>query len=386
MAAGSSLSAVSYGFARFAYGLLEPAMRADLDLTAGLSGAIAAGSYVGYCVAIVLSMLLTPTLGPRWTATAAGILATAGMALVAVAPNAVLLAAGVLVAGSSTGAASPPLAAAVAARVREPRRDRAQTAVNAGTGLGVLVSGPIALAVGADWRAAWTVFAVTAALVTVWLHRTLAGPRPAAAASGDEGGGRDGGRPRIVPRRAPGSGRLLVSAFALGAVSVVTWTFGRQLVESAGGMSPAGSAWLWIVLGASGVLGAAGGDLTARVGTGPLWRILLAMMSAATALLAVGPGGAAAYAAAALFGATYIALTGLVLVGASRVWPDQVGAGVAVGFLAIALGQACAAPALGALAGTTGLAGAFGVAAGVGAAACLIGIPDRQPAPAQRFT
>ena len=145
--AGAALVGTTYGLARYAYGLFLPQLDATFDLGPTLSGTIGAGSYVGYCGAILLSLVLTPRWGPRRVAVLAGGLATAGTAVVAAAPSAAVLAAGVLLAGSSTGVASPPLAAAVAAWVRPDGRDRAQTVVNAGTGLGVLVSGPVALVV-----------------------------------------------------------------------------------------------------------------------------------------------------------------------------------------------------------------------------------------------
>ena len=62
---------------------------------------------------------------------------------------------------ASSGIASPPLAAAVARWVRAGVQDTAQTVVNAGTGVGVLVSGPVALLLLDQWRLAWGLFAVS---------------------------------------------------------------------------------------------------------------------------------------------------------------------------------------------------------------------------------
>ena len=50
--------------------------------------------------------------------------------------------------------------------------DRAQTLVNGGTGLGVLLLfAPIALLLLGQWRAAWGVYAIVSAMVTIWLLR-----------------------------------------------------------------------------------------------------------------------------------------------------------------------------------------------------------------------
>lgn len=83
------------------------------------------------------------------------------------APNTTVLAIGVLVAGSSTGVTSPPLADAVARKVRTRSRDRMQTVINAGAGVGVAVAGPVALLTHEHWRAAWISFAIACTAVTV---------------------------------------------------------------------------------------------------------------------------------------------------------------------------------------------------------------------------
>ena len=61
---GLAMIAVTYGLARFAYGLFLPDMREAFDLPSALLGTIGALSYVGYCAAIVVSLAFTsPTLG-----------------------------------------------------------------------------------------------------------------------------------------------------------------------------------------------------------------------------------------------------------------------------------------------------------------------------------
>lgn len=106
--AGIALIATSYGLARFSYGLFVPVFQQEFGLDAATTGAIASGSYLSYCIAIVVSTLLTPRYGGRIVALAAGSIATVGTLLIGIAPNAALLAVGVLIAGASTGLASPP--------------------------------------------------------------------------------------------------------------------------------------------------------------------------------------------------------------------------------------------------------------------------------------
>ena len=166
-ATGFGLIAVCYGFARFAFGLFLPQIDADLSLSSTISGLISGGAFLGYCVAIVLSAYLTERIGARAVAVAAALVAAVGMVGIAVAPSPLLLATAVMLAGSSTGLASPPMAAAVAVIVRPDRQSLTNTIINAGTSAGVVLSGPIALMLGGQWRLAFTGFAVAAFIMAI---------------------------------------------------------------------------------------------------------------------------------------------------------------------------------------------------------------------------
>jgi predicted MFS family arabinose efflux permease len=137
VAPGLAMIAVTYGLARFAYGLFLPEMRESLDLSESVLGLIGAGSYAGYCFAVLGALLFTSQAGPRFMAVAAGAVAVVGMATVAGAPAAWVLALGVLIAGSSSGLASPPMGEAVATAIAEESQDRANALINLGTSIGV---------------------------------------------------------------------------------------------------------------------------------------------------------------------------------------------------------------------------------------------------------
>jgi predicted MFS family arabinose efflux permease len=360
--AGLAVIAVCYGLARFAYGLFVPAFTAEFGLGAAAAGAIASSSYAGYCVAVVAATLATVRWGPRAVATAAGVAAVLGTGLIAIAPGVPVLAVGVVVAGSSTGLASPPLADAVARWVRVGRADRVQAVVNAGTGVGVAVSGPIALLLSGSWRLAWAAYCGIAVLVTAWAAVTIPGGRPRRPSADARG-----------PSWRPGVGRLLLAAAALGVGSSAVWVFGRDLVVTAG-VSASASTLMWIVLGVAGVAGAFTGDLVARTGLGLAWAVGMLLLAAATAAFALAPGVLpAVFAAAALFGAVYIGLTAVLLVWGTRTYPDAPSLGVGAAFLLIAVGQALAAPALGLLAdlATTPVAFAAAAVAAAGGALAL---------------
>ena len=380
VAPGLALIAVTYGLARFAYGLFLPEMREAFDLSPSLLGAIGAGSYVAYSVAVVVSLVYASRTGPRRMAVAAGAAAVVGMAAVAAAPAAWALALGILVAGGSTGLASPPMAEAVARSVPEGLQDRANALVNSGTGVGVALSGPAALLLTGQWRVAWAAFALVGLAVLAW--NAVAMPTEAAAGRDGDGGGELGGGgagagngsgrtrlsfsylagARVRPRSVP----LFAAAFGLGFASAAYWTFSRDLVVQAGGLGETGSTLFWTVIWISGLAGGAAGDLVGRFGLTAVLRAALLSMAGSTALLAAAPGVLPlAYASAALFGSTYILLTGVVLVWSVGVFWEIPSAGLGAGFLLIAVGQAAGSIAAGALAGATSQAVAFFSFAGV---------------------
>ena len=365
--AGMLLIAVCYGLGRYAYGFFVPVLRMEFGLDAAVVGLIAAGSYASYCAAIILSTTLIPRFGARPVAVVAGCLATGGLLLVAFAPNAVVLAVGVLVAGSSTGVSSPPLADAVARTVRATSRDRTQTVINAAAGAGVAIAGPVALLTQEQWRAAWITFAIACAAVTVYV--AFAVP----SASRPEGV--HASRPMLLPRPLlpSGSGRLITAAALMGAASSAVWTFGRDVLVSAGGMDETATTIAWILLGTAGVLGAAAGDLGRRFGIGRAWPAAMLTMGAATALLAAFPDlNAVAWITASAFGAVYMTLTGLLLIWGTQVYSLTPAAGVGLAFLALSLGQAATAPIVGSLSQGTSPQVAFAAAALAAVAGALV--------------
>lgn len=341
-ASGFALVAVCYGLARFAYGWFVPTFRIEFALSGALLGTVGAGSYIGYCAATVVAALAVPRLGARQVALWAGAVAASGTAMVAVAPSAWLLAAAVLIAGSSTGLASPPLAEALGRWVPAARWNRAQAIVNSGPGAGIALSGPIALFLADQWRLAWVCFAGVALAVTIWIARVLPRPavQPAALLGGDLGA--------VV--RDPASRRLVLGATLFGVASACVWTFGRDHATRAGGLDDTTSAGLWIVLGVAELAGVAAGDLIDRISLRRAWQLALTVLATATALLGTAPSPTVApFAAIAAFGGAYIALTIVVFVWAVTLHPDHHAAAVALGFFMIAIGQALGAPLAGAL-------------------------------------
>ncbi|KUI20677.1 arabinose ABC transporter permease [Mycobacterium lehmannii] len=370
--AGTALIACCYGFGRFSYGLFGPVFGETFHLSPTIAGVIGAGSYIGYCAAITASLLLTDRIGPRRVAVAAGVVATLGISIIALAPSAWVLAVGVLVAGCSTGIVSPPLAAAVAQHVPPNTAERAQTVVNGGTGIGVVLSAPIALLLLSQWRAAWVVYALVSAAVTVWVFLAVPANSQRAAK-------------RVDPLWRTGTFGLLLASLLTGVGSVAVWTFGRDLIATVGGADATRSSLLWIVIGAAGIAGALAGDVVRRIGLQWAWVCATVAMASATALLAAAPWNLGVMiAAATLFGGAYIALTGLALLWSARLYPDSTSSGVGLSFFTLAAGQALGAPVAGALIDLAGGRAAFLAIAAVGLCALAVRPVKTAPVPAAR--
>jgi predicted MFS family arabinose efflux permease len=361
--------AVTYGLARFAYGLFVPEMRESLDLSESVLGLIGAGSYAGYCFAVLGALVFTSRAGPRFMAVAAGAVAVVGMATVAGAPTAWVLALGVLVAGGSSGLASPPMGEAVATTVSEESQDRANALINSGTSIGVALSGPAALLVAEQWRIAWGAFAILGGAVVAW--NAIAMPRKPVGEDRPEGVTQTD-VPRLSVRYLlrSRSVALFAAAMGVGFASAAYWTFSRDMVVRFGDLSGSGSTMFWVVIGVSGGLA---GDLVQRFGLSGAFRVSVLSMAAAIGLLAVAPGVLLwAYSSAALFGSTYIMLTGIILVWSVSVFHERPSAGLGAAFLLIAVGQVFGALTAGSLAGAAGLVVTFWVFAGIAVVAALI--------------
>ncbi|PYE82263.1 MFS transporter [Pseudoroseicyclus aestuarii] len=355
---GFALIAVCYGFARFAFGLFLPQIDGELGLGPALSGVISGGAFAGYCIAILASAVLTERIGARAVAVSAALVAAAGMAGIALAPSPLFLAVSVVLAGSSTGLASPPMAAAVAGSVRQDRRDLTNTVINAGVSAGVALSGPIALAITGQWRLAFAGFAAIALVLAVVTAVAL----PAARAGSGAGG---------LPALTGPVLRLICASFLMGAASTALWSFGGQLVAGKLGWGPTGAGLLWTCIGIGGLAGALAGSLAGRFGLDRVHRAFLGLLAVSILAVGLGPGPGVTLIAGAVFGAAYVMLTGIYLIWGLRALPERPATGLMVGFLTIAVGQTAGAPLFGMLLAGMGAGPSVAV---FGALALLAGV------------
>jgi predicted MFS family arabinose efflux permease len=355
--AGIGMVAVTFGMARYGFGLLAPDIRADFGLKSGALGLLAAASYIAYLAMSVVAGALSAHLGSRAMVGAGGACAVAGMALAGVAESPPVLFAALLVAGASAGLVFPPFSDVVAGRLRIDLRGRVLSAISSGTGWGAAVAAPLALAAGADWRAAWLLFALIAAAATGWALVVL--PR-----RGGPGNSPGVLRPSLRWFVCPRSGPLLAGALLVGFASSVYWTFAVDHLATAGGLSSTQSRLFLGVVGVASVAGAVAGDAVRHLGARASFMVALAAEAAALLVLGLAPDHVgAAFASAVLFGASYNVVVAVQVIWSGQVFGERPSAGLAavVGFMA--LGLLLGAPVFGFAADLTAFATVFAAAA-----------------------
>lgn len=358
---GAALIAISYGLARFAFGLFVPPIRNDLGLAPDVIGVIGALPLISFVFATVVAPISADRLGARNTAMASGVFGVIGLGLISQAVGAVSLGVGVMACGICTGLMMPALTAAMQALVRRSMHGRVSSVMNAGTSIGVVVSVPVILFLAGAWRYAYASFAVLALLgvLATWffipsVSRVVpANAAPAAPISADQWW-------RLF--------RLSLFAFMMGFVSAAYWIFAPDLVVNLGGMPADYTGWLWLGVGIAGLGGAVVADLADRNNPPITQALMLMMLAASLALLAASPDNLAIAAFSSLvFGLAYMSLTGLYLMTGIRLLPGRLSVGPVLPFIAVSLGQAAGSPIVGLLVGHVGYADAF-------ASFCVIGI------------
>lgn len=363
---GAALIAISYGLARFAFGLYVPPIRETLDLATSVIGILGSLPLISFLLATLVAPMMTKYLGSRVTAIISSAFGVFGLVLISQARGPVTLGLGVFACGLGTGLMMPALTAAMQAVVRRSLHGRVSSVMNAGTSVGILLAAPAVFFFTGAWRSAYFSFAVLALLGALAAWRFL----PAVS--------------RILPMNAsapPALGELpwsrLVSlalfAFLMGFISSAYWIFAPDLVVTLGGLPSSATAWLWFAVGLAGLGGAAVADLADRNNPPITQALMLMMLAASLALLAASPSQTFLAAFSALvFGLAYMSLTGLYLMTAIRLLPGRLSVGPVLPFMAVSLGQAAGSPVVGWLVEASGYAEAFAGFAALGILAAIL--------------
>ena len=356
VAAAFALTAVSYGLARFAFGLLLPQIRTELSLDIATTGWIGSSAFVAYCIGVCITFALNRACSPRAIAFAAGLASTIGMVIITLSTTGWVLGLGVALAGLSTGLTSPPLATAVSLQFDDAHRPKANAIINTGTAAGIVFSGLASLLAFGGWRELYILFSVISCVVAVWVlyavptgrERTTSEPMSFA----------------IFKR--PGMPALCAGSVLMGLSSTAIWTFGGSLLRDELDFTQRDIAWIWVALGLAGLAGAMTGVFVQRFGLVRVhWVSLVGMAAGMIGLSFTSVSVAFAFISVALFGASYITSSGAFLIQGIRLLPDRPDLGLGIPFLIIAAGQSAGSPLFGALLTGWGMGVALAVCAGV---------------------
>lgn len=348
---GFVLIAVTYGMARFSWGIMLPDIKQAIPLSVETAGLIAACSYAAYCLSVLFASLLTNRFGARFTASLAAITAAVGLLILAVSPAPLCLAIGLFIAGLSSGLASPSLAGAVSAVIPPERNTQVNTVINAGTSGGIILSVPILFFLPGGWRFACVAFALLALLCLIPVWRFLpAGKAPQAAVQ-------QGWRVQLAK---PAMLRLLLIAFVSGIASAAWWSFGPELLQRHTGLESGTTNILWLISGGAGIAAVLTGSVAQRTGMRVVYRGSQIFMAVSLILLALIHGFSGwLIPAVALNGAGYVILSGVLLVQGAAIAASAPAMGVSLAFLMLAVGQIVGAIVFGQLYGAIGAAGAL---------------------------
>lgn len=373
---GAAIIAMSYGLARFAYGLFVPPIRKELELGADVMGSVGSMAFIGFIVASVVAAPLARRLGARDGTLLACAFGIAGLGLISQAETALALGTGVFSCGICTGLSMPALSEGIHKVVRPGLHSRVTAVMNAGTSVGVVVSVPAVLLLANAWRGAYASFAALALLLALaaWWFIPRSGSVPADTP------------PAPAPAVTSSQKRRLIGmnifAFGMGVVSSAYWVFAPDLVVEIGGLAQNLTGWLWLAVGVAGLGAAAAGDMCQRYGAGPTQGLALAGIAVATVTPLSAPDNLPlAIGSAAIFGLAYMTLAGTYLVSAIAMLPDHPSLGGVLPFLAIAVGQAVGSALAGVAIAQTSYIIAFAAfaAASLGIALCYRWYPEPFP-------
>lgn len=329
---GFSLIAVTYGMARFSWGLMMPEVVKEVPFSPQIAGIIAACSYLAYCLAIVCAPFLVSRFGPRMPALTAALAAALGLILLALAHSPFMLAVGLFIAGTSAGLSSPALAEAVSQRISAPHQPQVNTVINAGTGAGIIISVPIVMAMPGGWRMACVSFAALAALCLAMAYRHLP-DRPHA---------KSAHLPfSLCELLSPALLRLSIIALISGAASAAWWSFGPDIMQNQLNIGEQRRNFLWVISGVAGILAIFTGVLSRHISWQQIYRLAQLFMAFSLLFLAFSQKYSGwLIACVTLSGAGYITLSGVLLVYAAGALNATPAVGVSLLFFMLAAGQA----------------------------------------------
>ncbi|MBX0319166.1 MFS transporter [Shouchella clausii] len=324
-----AMIAVTYALARFSFGLFLPDIAVSLDLSEADGGFIGALAFASYTLALVVSSRFIRHFGQFNVVLTAGMSAIIGMLGIAFSPSFPYLAIAVFIAGLGSGLASPVLSQVAYAKLPSNQLDQANTWINSGTSIGLIITGPVVLLFSEHWRLSYLIFTIIGIIVLIWTARSI---------SSDQNKMNQATQISNWGSVLASAKYLLVSSFIIGSSSSIYWTFSKSYLTSVPFTTANENIVFWMVMGIAGILGGLAGGVIQKIGLTWSHRLALLIMLASLIILLL-PSRIAIYASASMFGSSYIFLTGLFIVLATRIFQSLPSLGVSLSFLALGIGQ-----------------------------------------------
>ncbi|MFF4986321.1 YbfB/YjiJ family MFS transporter [Streptosporangium saharense] len=286
-------TASALGLARFAYGLLLPAMRADLRWSLGEAGAMNTANGLGYLLGALVTAAVVRRFGTAATFRWGMVLVAVALAATAVSESYPALLAARTVAGAA-GAAVFVTGGVIASRLAARAASGTPVTVYfAGAGLGIAVSGVTIPLVADHWRLAWAGLGLAAAVAALvsWTAANASGKEPPT----------ETGRARVRPLLGVALAYLL---FATGYITYITFLSAYLAEHHA---STGQVVLTWAALGLAVV--AAPALWSRPTATWPGTRalaVLLGTLACGAALPLVAPAPPVILASAVVYGATFM--------------------------------------------------------------------------------
>lgn len=355
--------AVALGFARFAYALLLPVMRSDLNWSFTLSGAMNAANALGYLVGALTTNLLSARVGLRRTFTLGMLVTAVSLLLCALTGESTVLLFLRLLAGMS-GAwvfVSGGALAALAARAHPAHSARLLGVFYGGSGIGIVLSAlvlPPLLQTG--WRGAWLALGLASLVCLALTLRTLA-RLPDRAQAAPHGHDHTPLSPLLWALAA-------YACFGVGYIAYMTFIVAFLRSVGAGGLVTP----FWALLGACVFVNPfVWAPLAAKAKGARAMSLQMLTLALGAALPLVSTHPLALFLSGALFGLSFLAVVASTTIITRRVMPEHAWARGIVAFTSIfAAGQVTGPLLTGVLADS---AGGLRLGLGVSAAVLLLG-------------
>lgn len=370
-AAGFAATAITYGPGRMGFGLFVPEFRTAFDMATSTVGFVSSLGFLGFFAALLIAQWLLYRQGPEVPVLSGLSAATAGTAIVALAPNLPVLALGVFLTASSAGFAWTPFNDAVHRKIRDVDRPTALSEISTGTSVGIALAGLAALAMvltGLSWRACWALFAAASAgaLIANWAALRHVEKDPG---EGPQKGWRDLLHAAAIP--------LFAIAFVYGTTSAIYISFAADHMLERGGVpgfpAAATPAFVFVFYGLFGLAGLLTGRVKEALGLAWLLRLLMLAGAASVALVALWPARWSGLVPSAGLQGVHVMMTSAVLAfWSERLFPELPSLGFTAALLATAAGSVLGPAMAGLAANAAGTEAMFLGTAALPAAAALL--------------